>query len=204
MKIGGIQYNNYAKSIIARDQAKFAKTPEIKKSAQKTVKNALTDEFVEQIKAHAKKDAQVNVYMQKDYINMVTAHKQQNVSPNRQEAISRAASAMNRAFSKNYTGGVDLLEQLLDGGYSVKAWKGIFTTAEVYAPNGEMIAAYNSQNGQWMNIDTEAECQFMYATNDIYAEAFDAARAEIEAAAQGTASQKQAADTNTAAFDVKV
>lgn len=74
---------SYVSSVIARDQAKFEKSPAVKKAAQKEAQAALTDDVVAQIKEHAKKDAQVNVYMQKDYIQMINAHKRQRVSPNR-------------------------------------------------------------------------------------------------------------------------
>ena len=191
-----MKVNSYASGIIARDQAKFEKTPAIKKAAQKTAKAALTDEFVAQIKEHAKKDAQVNIYMQDDYVKMVNAQKQQKVSPNRQEAISKATFAMNSAVK----GGGDLFSMLL-GGYSMKAWMGMITTAEVYAPNGEMIAGFNSNGCGWTEIPTEAEYQFMSQTNQIYREAYDAARAEIKAAAE---QRHAAADGGaTASFDVR-
>ncbi len=80
----------------------------------------------------------------------------------------------------------------------------VFTMVEVYAPNDEMIVPFNSKDGQWTDIPTDAKFQFMCATNNIYAEVFDAVRAEIDTASQSTASQKQAVDTNIAAFDVKV
>ena len=149
---------SYVSSVIARDQAKFEKSPAVKKAAQKEAQAALTDDVVAQIKEHAKKDAQVNVYMQKDYIQMINAHKRQRVSPNRQEAISRADLAMKSAAKG--TGGSDLLSILLNK-YSMKAWiGGLVDTAEIYAPNGEMIAGYNS-NGGWTEISTEAEYQFL-------------------------------------------
>ena len=189
-----MQINGYVSSIIARDQAKFEKTPAIKEAAQKTAKAALTDDVVSQIKEHAKKDAQVKVYQQSGYINMINAYKQQSVSPNRQEAVSRAALAMNSAAK----GGGDLVSMLL-GEYTMKAWMGMITTAEVYAPNGEMIAAFNSDGGGWTEIPTEAEYQFMHEADRIYREAYDAARAEINAAAK-----KSEVDCEGAAsFDVR-
>ena len=74
-------FRGYVNSVIARDKAKFEKSPAVKKAAKKEAQAALTDDVVAQIKEHAKKDAQVNVYMQKDYIQMINAHKQQRVSP---------------------------------------------------------------------------------------------------------------------------
>lgn len=177
---------SYVSSVIARDRAKFEKTPAVKKAAKKEAQAALSDELVAQIKEHAKKDAQVNVYQQKDYIQMINAQKQQKVSPNRQDAISRATLAMNSAAKGK--GGSDLLSMLL-GPYSMKAWiGGLVDTAEIYAPNGEMIAAFNSDGG-WTEISTEAEYQFLNQADQIYSEAFDEARAEINAAAKGSAAE---------------
>lgn len=188
---------SYVSSVIARDQAKFEKSPAVKKAAQKEAQAALTDDVVAQIKEHAKKDAQVNVYMQKDYIQMINAHKRQRVSPNRQEAIFRADLAMKSAAKG--TGGSDLLSILLNK-YSMKAWLGgLVETAEIYAPNGEMIAGYNS-NGGWTEISTEAEYQFLHQADQIYHDAFREARAEINAAAKSPAPEP-AGDT---AFDTRV
>lgn len=188
---------SYVSSVIARDQAKFEKSPAVKKAAQKEAQAALTDDVVAQIKEHAKKDAQVNVYMQKDYIQMINAHKRQRVSPNRQEAISRADLAMKSAAKG--TGGSDLLSILLNK-YSMKAWLGgLVETAEIYAPNGEMIAGYNS-NGGWTEISTEAEYQFLHQADQIYHDAFREARAEINAAAKSPAPEP-VGDT---AFDTRV
>ena len=188
---------SYVSSVIARDQAKFEKSPAVKKAAQKEAQAALTDDVVAQIKEHAKKDAQVNVYMQKDYIQMINAHKRQRVSPNRQEAISRADLAMKSAAKG--TGGSDLLSILLNK-YSMKAWLGgLVETAEIYAPNGEMIAGYNS-NGGWTEISTEAEYQFLNQADQIYYDAFKEARAEINAAAENPAPEP----ASEAAFDARV
>ena len=120
---------SYVSSVIERDKAKFEKSPAVKKAAKKEAQAALSDDVVAQIKEHAKKDAQVNVYMQKDYIQMINAHKQQRVSPDRQEAISRATLAINSAAKGK--GSADLLSMLL-GEYSMKAWVGgLVDTAEI-------------------------------------------------------------------------
>ena len=188
---------SYVSSVIARDQAKFEKSPAVKKAAQKEAQAALTDDVVAQIKEHAKKDAQVNVYMQKDYIQMINAHKRQRVSPNRQEAISRADLAMKSAAKG--TGGSDLLSILLNK-YSMKAWLGgLVETAEIYAPNGEMIAGYNS-NGGWTEISTEAEYQFLHQADQIYHDAFREAREEINASAKSPAPEPAGETT----FDTRV
>lgn len=75
-----------------------------------------------------------------------------------------------------------LLMKLLDG-YSMEAHIGMHPTAEVYAPNGEMIAAQPC-TGQWIDIQTEAESKFLDECTMVYLDAYRAARAEINAAAQ--------------------
>ena len=190
-------FRGYVSSVIARDQAKFEKSPAVKQAARKEAQAALTDDVVAQIKEHAKKDAQVNVYMRKDYIQMINAHKRQRVSPDRQEAISRATLAINSAARG--TGSADLLSMLL-GKYSMKAWVGgLVDTAEIYAPNGEMIAGYNSSGG-WTEISTEAEYQFLHQADQIYSDAFKEARAEINAAADAPAPEP----AGEASFDTRV
>lgn len=186
---------SYVSSVIARDQAKFEKTPAVKRAAKKDATAALTDDVVAQIKEHARRDAQVNVYQQKDYIQMINSHKQQRVSPDRQDAIARANIAM-RSASR---GGKDLLSMLL-GKYSMNAWLGgLVDTAEIFAPNGEMIAAYNS-NGGWTEISTEAEYQFLNQADQIYYDAFKEAREEINAASKSPAEECG----GSASFDARV
>lgn len=188
---------SYVSSVIERDKSKFEKSPAVKKAAKKEAQAALSDDVVAQIKEHAKKDAQVNVYMQKDYIQMINAHKQQRVSPDRQEAISRATLAINSVAKGK--GSADLLSMLL-GEYSMKAWVGgLVDTAEIYAPNGEMIAGYNS-NGGWTEISTEAEYQFLHQADQIYSDAFKEARAEINAAAKSPTPES----AGGAGFDTRV
>lgn len=190
-------FRSYVSSVIARDQAKFEKSPAVKKAVKMEAKAALSDDVVAQIKEHAKKDAQVNVYQQKDYIQMINAHKQQRVSPDRQDAISRANMAMNSAARGK--GSPELLSMML-GKYSMKAWiGGLVDTAEIYAPNGEMIAGYNS-NGGWTEISTEAEYQFLHQADQIYYDAYKEARAEINAAAKSPAPEP----ASEATFDTRV
>ena len=48
-------FRSYVNSVIARDKAKFEKSPAVKKAAKKEAQDALTDDVVAQIKEHAKK-----------------------------------------------------------------------------------------------------------------------------------------------------
>ena len=81
-----------------------------------------------------------------------------------------------------------LLMKLL-GGYSMKAYLGVnsrYNTGEVYAPNGEMVAAQTC-TGQWIDIQTEAESKFLDECTMVYLDAYRAARTEINTAAQAPA-----------------
>ena len=128
---------------------------------------------------------------------MINAHKQQRVSPDRQDAIFRANMAINSAARGK--GSPDLLSMML-GKYSMKAWiGGLVDTAEIYAPNGEMIAGYNSNSG-WTEISTEAEYQFLHQADQIYHDAFREAREEINASAKSPAPEPAGETT----FDTRV
>ena len=171
MKIGGLRIS---------EAAKWGETPEIQRAANKTAQNAMTDGFVEQIKEMAKKVAEKGVYMSDEFGQMRLAQMRKHVSPNRSKPVAQAAAYIQKASNRYGT----LLARLL-GGYSMKAYVGgLHPTAEVYAPNGEMIAAQTC-DGSWIEIQTKAETKLIDASTDIYAKAYSAARAEMKAAAQG-------------------
>ena len=172
MRIGGLGIS---------EAAKWGETPEIQRSAQKTAEKAMTDGFVSQIQEMAKKDAQKGIYMSDDFVQYQLSYMKRTVSPNRTQAVARAMASMQRAANQYGT----LLMKLLDG-YSMEAHIGMHPTAEVYAPNGEMIAAQTT-GGQWIELHTEAEEKFMGDSTMVYLEAYRSARAEIKAAAQAPA-----------------
>ena len=178
MRIGGLGIS---------EAAKWGETPEIQRAANKTARNAMTDGFVGQIKEMAKKDAQKGVYMSDEFGQMRLAQMRKYVSPNRSKPVAQAAAYIQKASNRYGT----LLARLL-GGYSMKAYVGGFhPTAEVYAPNGEMIAAYTTA-GTWKEIPTAAEEKFMSEAASVYLEAFRAARAEMKSASQATAGGSEA------------
>lgn len=160
------------------EAVKWGETPEIQRAANKTAQNAMTDGFIEQIKEMAKKDAQKGVYMSDEFGQLRLSHMRKYVSPNRSQSVAQAAAFIQKASNRYGT----LLAKLL-GGYSMKAYVGgFYPTAEVYAPNGEMIAAYTTA-GTWKEIPTAAEEKFMSEAAGVYLEAFRAARAEMKTAA---------------------
>ena len=69
--------------------------------------------------------------------------------------------------------------------------------ATVYSPDGEEIAQYNTSGGGWMNLTTRAENQFLRDSSAIYMQAYDAARAEMnapKASAQSAAFRESTVD----------
>ncbi|OUO37602.1 hypothetical protein [Flavonifractor sp. An306] len=178
MQIGGLGIS---------EAAKWGETPKIQRAANKAAQNAMTDGFVEQIKEMAKKDAEKGVYMSDEFGQMRLAQMRKHVSPNRSKPVAQAAAYIQKASNRYGT----LLARLL-GGYSMKAYVGgLHPTAEVYAPNGEMIAAYTTA-GTWKEIPTAAEEKFMSEAASVYLEAFRAARAEMKSASQATAGGSEA------------
>lgn len=140
---------------------------------------ALTDGFVEQVKDYARRDAEVDIYMQSGYIDFVSAYKKTHILPERDAAIARVS-----AFIKDRSltdGVVDshvlcLVEPLYFADVSVGYQQ---KTANIYDENGIMIAGYNSMDDQWTAVETFAERQFHHVVDQIYAAAYREARAEL-------------------------
>lgn len=161
---------------------------------------AMTDEYIAQIQAHAREDAKSNVYMSKNYVAMEQAYVAKNVSPDRARAISQVSGTLNTIMRSASQLGETLLK-LLDS-YSAKIQRGqTKTTAEIYNEYCEMIAGYHSDNGCWTSVPTDAEEAFWNQVNQIYYDAYTAARAEINAAKQAVA--PEVSGDAAASFDVK-
>lgn len=76
-----------------------------------------------------------------------------------------------------------MLEKLSGGGSANLKISSIQQTAEVYAPNGENIASYNSLGGGWTDIQTKEEHKFLDESTFVYLQAYREARAEMKAEA---------------------
>lgn len=213
MRIGGV--NNPLQA------ARWGETPIIQKKAVEASKNAMTDDFVEKLQELARKDAQKGVYMSQEAINLRHAQMGKYVSPDRSAPIAQMTKELQKA-EKAHKGQDPTLEfldrmvaQLKAKGRPeriVKSFSGLaggcsgdlHSTSEnqiatVYSPDGEEIAQYASDGG-WMNLTTKAENQFLGDSNDVYMQAWDAARAEIKNGAQ---KQPVACEGETATFDVR-
>ena len=204
------------------EAAKWGETPIIKKKAVAASQNAMTDDFVEKLQELARKDAQNGVYMSKEAINLRHAQMGKYVSPDRSAPIAQMTQELQKAEKAHKEGDptlefLDRMVAQLKGKERperiVKSFSGLAggcsgdlhstpenQVATVYSPDGEMIAGYNTSSGGWMNLTTRAENQFLGDSNTVYKQAWDAARAEINAAAQ---QRPTTVGANGSTFDVR-
>ena len=173
--------------------------------AEKTAKSAMTDGFIERIKAYAKEDAEKGEYMSAGFTQMRLARMKQYVSPDRSGPKADVMSAIQAALKEPHPM-LQTLEKMLEklsGGCSASLKiSSIQQAAEIFAPNGENIASYNSLGGGWTDIQAKEEHKFFDETASIYLQAFREARAEMADTAQQTAAPI-ASDGVSAGFDVK-
>lgn len=148
------------------------------------VSEALSSEYVEQIKACARKAAAEGTNMvSSGYAAVRDAQMGKFISPDREKAISQVSVALNNR-SRVWNYGENLLD-LLGIPYTASVHKGArYTTLEIFNENGEMIAGYHSDNGGWTSVPTADETRFQYESNQIYREAYNAAKAEVSAPQQ--------------------
>lgn len=172
------------------------------------VSRALSDEYIEQIKAQARADAAKGRYMdgydskqRTDFSAMRDAQMKQYVSPDRSKAISQVSTAINNP-SRVWKPGENLFD-LLSIPFTAKVFNGpVFgTTAEIYNSDGEMIAGYRDSCG-WFDVPTKDETRFQYESNQIYCAAYKTAQAEMANGTQQTAAPVVSGGA-TGGFDVK-
>ena len=182
---------------------KWGQGPKIQKAEKRTAESAMTDGFIERIKAYAKEDAKKGVYMSPEFNQMRLAHMKQYVSPDRDGPKAEVMSAIQAALREPHPllqALEKMLEKLSGGGSANLKISGVQQAAEVYAPNGENIASYNSLGGGWTDIQTKEEHRFFDDSTMAYLQAYREARAEMRAAAEAPAAES----ANEAAFDARV
>ena len=182
---------------------KWGQGTKIQKAEKRTAESAMTDGFVEKIKEYAKQDAKQGVYMSKGFIQFRLARMEQCVSPDRDGPKAEVMSAIQAALREPHPllqALEKMLEKLSGGGSANLKISGVQQAAEVYAPNGENIASYNSLGGGWTDIQTKEEHKYSSETASVYCQAYREARAEMRAAAEAPAAES----VNEAAFDARV
>lgn len=175
------------------------------------IDKAMNEEYLQQVREQARKDAKKGKYGSDQLNSMITAQKKRFVSPNRSFAIAKATTAMNQARMQlpppdPFGDAQSLLDILLGENISMDAYIGFpVTTAIVYGANGEEIASYNSQGG-WVETTTSAENAFISAVSDVYSKEWDAANAEIKAGRQAALQsvQQSAPESSDSTVDIRV
>ena len=182
---------------------KWGQGPKIQKAEKRTAESAMTDGFVEKIKEYAKQDAKQGIYMSKGFIQFRLARMEQCVSPDRSGPKAEVMSAIQAALREPHPllqALEKMLEKLSGGGSANLKISGVQQAAEVYAPNGENIASYNSLGGGWTDIQTKEEHKYFSETASVYRQAYREARAEMRAAAEAPAVES----ASEAVFDTHV
>ena len=182
---------------------KWGQGTKVQKAEKRTAESAMTDGFVEKIKEYAKQDAKQGVYMSKGFIQFRLARMEQCVSPDRDGPKAEVMSAIQAALREPHPllqALEKMLEKLSGGGSANLKISGVQQAAEVYAPNGENIASYNSLGGGWTDIQTKEEHKYFSETASVYCQAYREARAEMRAAAEAPAAES----VNEAAFDTRI
>lgn len=161
---------------------KWGQSPKTQKAEKRTAESAMTDGFIERIKEYAKEDAKRGVYMSPEFNQMRLARMKQSVSPDRSGPKAEVMSAIQAALKEPHPL-LQALEIMLDklsgGGSANLKISGFHQAAEVFAPNGESIAFYSSNNG-WMDIQTKEEHKYYSETASVYLQAYREARAEMK------------------------
>ena len=180
---------------------KWGQGSKIQKAEKRTAESAMTDGFVEKIKEYAKQDAKQGVYMSKGFIQFRLARMEQCVSPDRDGPKAEVMSAIQAALREPHPllqALEKMLEKLSGGGSANLKISGVQQAAEVYAPNGENIASYNSLGGGWTDIQTKEEHKFFDESTSVYFQAYREARAEMKSEAPA------AEPAGAAAFDTRI
>ena len=165
------------------------------------VSGAMSDEYIEKIKSCARQAAASGKNMvESGYAAIRDAQMGKSVSPDRGKAISQVSMALS-SVTRAWKSGKNILS-LFGLPYTAHVFRGpLKTTAEIFNEDGEMIAGFHSDNGVWNSVPTSDETRFQYESNQIYREAYNAAKAEMAAAARQTAAPAVSGDVS-GGFDV--
>lgn len=181
--------NAVAKGMSQAASTKFSREDTVEISGKKDAENtsattefenntSLPDEFVKTIREMAKEGAQKGVYKGDEYIAFMNAYKKQHISPDRPKllmGLNKILSTLPHIVNRFQTFSLMGCRATVD-------FYSSFST--FYNSNGEKIMTCDS-DGDVMEFPTKAESKYYSETTAVYAEAYDAARAEMKAAAQG-------------------
>lgn len=181
--------NAVAKGMSQAASTKFSREDTVEISGKKDAENtsattefenntSLPDAVVENIRRMAREDAKKGVYMDEEYVAYRYAYKNQHISPDRPKllmGLNKILSTLPRIVNRFQTFSLMGCRATVD-------FYSSFST--FYNSNGEKIMTCDS-DGDVMEFPTKAESKYYSETTAVYAEAYDAARAEMKATAQG-------------------
>ena len=181
--------NAVAKGMSQAASTKFSREDTVEISGKKDAENtsattefenntSLPDAVVENIRRMAREDAKKGVYMDEEYVAYRYAYKNQHISPDRPKllmGLNKILSTLPRIVNRFQTFSLMGCRATVD-------FYSSFST--FYNSNGEKIMTCDS-DGDVMEFPTKAENKFHSEMNALYEEAYDAARAEMKATAQG-------------------
>ena len=181
--------NAVVKGMSQAASTKFSREDTVEISGKKDAENtsattefenntSLPDAVVENIRRMAREDAKKGVYMDEEYVAYRYAYKNQHISPDRPKllmGLNKILSTLPRIVNRFQTFSLMGCRATVD-------FYSSFST--FYNSNGEKIMTCDS-DGDVMEFPTKAENKFHSEMNALYEEAYDAARAEMKAAAQG-------------------
>ena len=181
--------NAVAKGMSQAASTKFSREDTVEISGKKDAENtsattefenntSLPDAVVENIRRMAREDAKKGVYMDEEYVAYRYAYKNQHISPDRPKllmGLNKILSTLPRIVNRFQTFSLMGCRATVDFYSSFSAF---------YNSNGEKIMTCDS-DGDVMEFPTKAENKFHSEMNALYEEAYDAARAEMKATAQG-------------------
>ena len=200
---GAYHYSNtcnvISKGTPQTSNTKFSREDTVEISGKKAVKDtsdttkiendtSLPDAVVENIRRMAREDAKKGIYMDEEYVAYRYAYKNQHISPDRPKllmGLNKILSILPRIVNRFQTFSLMGCRATVD-------FYSSFST--FYNSNGEKIMTCDS-DGDVMEFPTKAESKYYSETTAVYAEAYDAARAEMKAQAAG--------GTGTASVNVK-
>lgn len=181
--------NAVAKGMSQAASTKFSREDTVEISGKKDAENtsattefenntSLPDAVVENIRRMAREDAKKGVYMDEEYVAYRYAYKNQHISPDRPKllmGLNKILSTLPHIVNRFQTFSLMGCRATVD-------FYSSFST--FYNSNGEKIMTCDS-DGDVMEFPTKAESKYYSETTAVYAEAYDAARAEMKATAQG-------------------
>ena len=181
--------NAVVKGMSQAASTKFSREDTVEISGKKDAENtsattefenntSLPDAVVENIRRMAREDAKKGVYMDEEYVAYRYAYKNQHISPDRPKllmGLNKILSTLPHIVNRFQTFSLMGCRATVD-------FYSSFST--FYNSNGEKIMTCDS-DGDVMEFPTKAENKFHSEMNALYEEAYDAARAEMKATAQG-------------------